>query len=66
MADERVTIVDVANKAGVAISSVSSALNGRPGVSDVTRDRIVRIAAELGFVPSLRGKSLSGRMMVAR
>lgn len=61
MADERVTIVDVANKAGVAISSVSSALNGRPGVSDVTRDRIVRIAAELGFVPSLRGKSLSGR-----
>ncbi|MFF1571189.1 LacI family DNA-binding transcriptional regulator [Leifsonia sp. NPDC058292] len=61
MTDERVTIVDVANKAGVAISSVSSALNGRPGVSDVTRERIIRIAAELGFVPSLRGKSLSGR-----
>jgi len=61
MGDERVTIVDVANKAGVAISSVSSALNGRPGVSDVTRERIIRIAAELGFVPSLRGKSLSGR-----
>jgi len=59
--DERVTIVDVANKAGVAISSVSSALNGRPGVSDVTRERIIRIASELGFVPSLRAKSLSGR-----
>ncbi|WP_309856146.1 LacI family DNA-binding transcriptional regulator [Leifsonia sp. 1010] len=55
------TIVDVANKAGVAISSVSSALNGRPGVSDVTRERIIRIASELGFVPSLRAKSLSGR-----
>ncbi|WP_374009100.1 LacI family DNA-binding transcriptional regulator [Leifsonia sp. LS-T14] len=61
MAGERVTIVDVASKAGVAISSVSSALNGRPGVSDVTRERIIRVAAELGFVPSLRGKSLSGR-----
>ena len=61
MGDERVTIVDVANKAGVAISSVSSALNGRPGVSDVTRERIIRIASELGFVPSLRAKSLSGR-----
>lgn len=61
MGDERVTIVDVANKAGVAISSVSSALNGRPGVSDVTRERIIRIATELGFVPSLRAKSLSGR-----
>jgi DNA-binding LacI/PurR family transcriptional regulator len=59
--DERVTIVDVANKAGVAISSVSSALNGRPGVSDVTRERIIRIATVLGFVPSLRAKSLSGR-----
>lgn len=61
MADHRVTIVDVANEAGVAVSSVSSALNGRPGVSDATRERIVRIAKDLGFVPSLRGKSLSGR-----
>ena len=61
VADPRVTIVDVANKAGVAISSVSSALNGRPGVSDATRARIVQVASELGFVPSLRGKSLSGR-----
>ncbi|MCI0157795.1 LacI family transcriptional regulator [Leifsonia shinshuensis] len=61
MADQRVTIVDVANKAGVAISSVSSALNGRPGVSDVTRERIIQVATDLGFVPSLRGKSLSGR-----
>jgi DNA-binding LacI/PurR family transcriptional regulator len=61
MADERVTIIDVANKAGVAISSVSSALNGRPGVSEATRARIIEVASELGFVPSLRGKSLSGR-----
>lgn len=61
MGDDRVTIIDVANKAGVAISSVSSALNGRPGVSEVTRERIIQVAAELGFVPSLRAKSLSGR-----
>jgi DNA-binding LacI/PurR family transcriptional regulator len=61
MSAERVTIVDVATRAGVAISSVSSALNGRPGVSEATRERIVQVAAELGFVPSLRGKSLSGR-----
>ncbi len=61
MVDHRVTIVDVANEAGVAVSSVSSALNGRPGVSDATRERIVQIAKDLGFVPSLRGKSLSGR-----
>ncbi|WP_223693848.1 LacI family DNA-binding transcriptional regulator [Leifsonia poae] len=55
------TIIDVANRAGVAISSVSSALNGRPGVSEATRERIVQVANELGFVPSLHGKSLSGK-----
>jgi len=58
---KRVTIVDVAERAGVAISSVSSALNNRPGVSEATRMRIVEAAAELGFTPSLRGKSLSGK-----
>ncbi|WP_382304073.1 helix-turn-helix domain-containing protein [Herbiconiux sp. UC225_62] len=38
--------------AGVAISSVSSALNNRLGVSDSTRARILEVAVELGFVPS--------------
>lgn len=61
----RVTIIDVAERAGVSISSVSSALNDRPGVSDETRKRIVATANELGFVPSLRGRSLSGRRAFA-
>ena len=55
----RVTIVDVAARAGVAISSASSALNGRPGVSAATRERVQAAATELGYVPSLRGRSLS-------
>ncbi|MCU1527747.1 MAG: LacI family transcriptional regulator [Frondihabitans sp.] len=57
----RVTIVDVAERAGVAISSVSSALNDRPGVSEATRIRIQEAARDLGFVASLRGKSLSAK-----
>lgn len=61
----RVTIVDVAARAGVAISSVSSALNNRPGVSDETRRRIVQAAQDLGFVPSLRGRSLSAKRAFA-
>ena len=56
---QRVTIVEVAARAGVAISSVSSALNDRPGVSDQTRARIKQAAADLGFVPNVRGRSLS-------
>lgn len=56
---KRTTIVDVARKARVAVSSASAAINGRPGVSDATRKRILAVADELGFVPSMRGKSLS-------
>ncbi|MCR6491562.1 LacI family DNA-binding transcriptional regulator [Cellulomonas sp. P24] len=55
----RVTIVDVAARAGVALSSASTALNGRPGVSEATRARVRAAADELGYVPSLRGRSLS-------
>lgn len=57
--------MDVAARAGVAISSVSSALNNRPGVSEETRKRIVVAANELGFVPSVRGKSLAGKKAYA-
>ena len=64
MAD-RVTIVEVAARAGVAISSVSSALNDRPGVSDRTRARIKQAADDLGFVPSVRGRSLSAKRAFA-
>jgi DNA-binding LacI/PurR family transcriptional regulator len=64
MAD-RVTINDVAALAGVAISSVSSALNDRPGVSDETRKKIVAAADELGFVPSVRARSLAGKKTFA-
>ncbi|MCW5953853.1 MAG: LacI family DNA-binding transcriptional regulator [Propionibacteriaceae bacterium] len=61
----RVTIRDVASRAGVAISSVSAALNDRPGVSDATRDRIRAVAAELGFVASLRARSLPSKRAFA-
>lgn len=65
MVQKQVTIVDVASRAGVAISSVSTALNGRPGVSEATRRRIREVADELGFVASMRGKSLSAKRAFA-
>ncbi|HEY3867704.1 MAG TPA: LacI family DNA-binding transcriptional regulator [Actinocrinis sp.] len=60
-----VTIEDVARQAGVAISSVSTALNGRRGVSEATREHIRAVARELGYVPSLRGRSLSAKRAFA-
>lgn len=55
----RVTINDVASEAGVSISTVSVALNGREGVSEQTRRRIITVAESIGWVPSLGGRSLS-------
>lgn len=54
-----VTIKDVASAAGVSKGAVSYALNGQPGVSDVTRVRILQVAKDLGWKPSLRAKGLS-------
>jgi DNA-binding LacI/PurR family transcriptional regulator len=59
MAKERLTIADVAREAGVSKGLVSFALNDKPGVAPATRDRILRIADDLGWVPSIRARSLS-------
>lgn len=56
---KRATIAEIAARAGVSIGAVSYALNGRPGVSEQTRKRILEIADELGWRPSLAAKSLS-------
>lgn len=47
----RVTMTDVAQRAGVSQSTVSLALNRMPGVrlSDATRQRVFDVAAELGY-----------------
>ena len=56
----RVTIRDVAARAGVSKGAVSLAFNDRPGVSAATRDRIFAAARELGWAPHLSARSLSG------
>lgn len=55
----RVTISQIAERAGVSIGAVSYALNGKPGVSETTRERVSRIAQELGWNPSHAARSLS-------
>lgn len=55
----RVTIADVAQRAGVSAGAVSFALNDRPGVAAETRRRILDVATDLGWQPSHRARSLS-------
>lgn len=47
-----VTVHDVARAAGVSISTVSRALSAPERVAAETRDRVTRVAAELGYRPN--------------
>jgi DNA-binding LacI/PurR family transcriptional regulator len=55
----RPTIADVARRVGVSRAAVSFAVNGRPGVGEETRTRILRAAEELGWQPSRPARALS-------
>ena len=61
----RPTIDDVARDAGVSKGAVSFALNNRPGVAPATRDRILRVAADLGWTPSHRARALAADRALA-
>ena len=56
---KRPTIADIARRAGVTKAAVSFALNGQPGVSAATRERILAIAGEIGFQPNSAARALS-------
>jgi DNA-binding LacI/PurR family transcriptional regulator len=55
----RVTISDLARRLDISKASVSYALNGRAGVSEETRRRVLNLAEELGFHPNSAAVALS-------
>ena len=55
----KVTIFDVAKASGVSSSAVSYALNGKPGVSDATREKVLQVARKLGWRPNGAAQSLA-------
>jgi LacI family transcriptional regulator len=54
----RIGIRDVAQRAGVAISTVSKVLSGRGDVTPALRVRVLAAAAELGYQPNYLAQSL--------
>lgn len=56
----RVTIKDVAQKAGVSAMTVSNVFNGTGKFSAETRDRVMAAIAALGYVPNSAARRLVG------
>ena len=54
-----VTMQDVANRAGVAKSTVSRVLSGKVRISEQTRERVLAAVAELGFRPNGLAQALA-------
>lgn len=55
----RLTIADIAARAKVSPSAVSFALNGRPGISPETRERILEVARQANWRPNYAAHALS-------
>ncbi len=58
--DRGVTIVDVADLAGVSYATVSRVINNKDHVSSEKRERVLRAMAQLGYTTNLQARSLAG------
>ncbi len=50
MGEKRITMSDIAQKLGLSINAVSLALNGKTGVSEKTRKKVLMMAEEMGYL----------------
>jgi LacI family transcriptional regulator len=57
----RVTIVQVAKEAGVSLGTVSRVINDDVHVADETRERVLAVAKEMGYVANRQARGLKGR-----
>lgn len=56
----KVTIVDVAERAGVSLGTVSRVLNNDAHVAPETRERVAGVVRELGYVANRQARGLKG------
>lgn len=55
----RITLRDIASEMGISVSAVTKALNGRSGVSDALRCRVVETAEQMGYRVNRMAQSMS-------
>ena len=52
------TILELSERCGVSVSTVSKALNGYSDISDKTRELVIRTANEIGYFPNANARAL--------
>jgi len=52
------TVKDIAATVGVSVATVSNVLNGRPNVGRVNRQRVLRVAKQLGYRPNRAAQAM--------
>ncbi len=52
------TILELSERCGVSVSTVSKALNGYSDISDKTRELVIRTANEMGYFPNANARAL--------
>lgn len=59
MADShKITISELAKRTGVSEATISRALNDSPRVKQTTKDKIQKLAKELGYHPNILARSM--------
>jgi LacI family transcriptional regulator len=58
---QRVTIRDVASKAGVSVTTVSRVINGKDDISEDTYTKVQAVVKELGYASSLAARGMRSR-----
>jgi LacI family transcriptional regulator/LacI family repressor for deo operon, udp, cdd, tsx, nupC, and nupG len=64
MSKRKISIEDIARRAGVSHSTVSRALRDNPLISPQVREEIKRIAQEMNYVPNAIAQSLQINVLI--
>jgi len=55
---KKVTLKDIAQELNVTIGTVSHVMNGRDDISEETREKVLKTAKKLGYIPNASATSL--------
>jgi len=61
--EQAVTIKDISEKLNISITSVHRALQGKEGVSDELREKIQKLADEMGYAPNYAAASMKRKKL---